>query len=259
MKRTVYGMNPVIEALRSERDAVTEVLVGRGRHGERIRRVVELARRRGAAVRVVAAAELSALTGTHRHQGVAALVRGAYAYAHLEDLIDAWKSSGRAALFLVLDSIEDPQNLGALIRAAECAGAHGVVIPKDRACGVTAAAVKASAGAAEHMPVARVTNLARTMDRLKAEGLWIVALEGTSAESIYDADLSGDLALVVGGEGRGIGRLVMSKCDFAVKIPMAGRVGSLNASQAAAVALFETVRRRRGRDDRTHKGSGRKA
>lgn len=248
MKRIIYGINPIREAFKAA--------AGRPGHGPRFDRLVTAGRGGPEIDAILAAAAalklpvertdragLDCLAGSVSHQGAVLVISGAYAYSDLEDLISIWNESGEKAFFLILDSIQDPQNLGSILRSADCAGVHGVIIAKDRAAGVTAAVVKASAGATEHVPVARVTNIAATIERLKRENVWVAAVEAGS-DSLYSADLSGDIALVIGSEGRGIGRLVRRHCDLSVGIPMRGRLGSLNAAQAASVVLFEALRQR---------------
>jgi 23S rRNA (guanosine2251-2'-O)-methyltransferase len=232
-QETIYGVRPVIEALRSKRREVFEVLDAVG-NGE----VAEAAAASGVSVKRVPRARIEDLARGGAHQGVAARV-GPYPYSDLDEILAA-----PDPLILILDGVTDPRNLGAALRAADGAGASGVVIPKDRAVGVTAAAVKASAGASEHVPVARETNLRRAIDRMKAAGVWVYAAEvgGTTYTGL---DLAGPAALVFGSEGRGVRRLVREGCDGAVSIPMLGAVGSLNVSVAAAVLLYE-ARRQRG-------------
>ncbi len=245
-KRVVYGINPVAEAFRSRGDsgAIVELLVSEKRGDRLVERIVGEARSRNIPVRKVTPADLTRICGRPAHQGVAAVLRGGFPYRSLDDLIDAWRRTGGAAFFLVLDCIQDPQNLGSLLRAAHCAGVNGVVVPKDRSCPVTSTVVKASAGATEHTPVARVTNLREALKRLKQEGVWIVGIEADSPKSIYEEDLAVDLALVIGSEDRGIRRLVRRECDLCVHIPMRGLVNSLNAAQAGAIALFEARRQK---------------
>jgi 23S rRNA (guanosine2251-2'-O)-methyltransferase len=230
---TIYGVRPVIEALRGGRRKVLEVLDATGNA-----EIAEAARAAGVPVREVPQARIGELARGGVHQGIAARVEP-YRYVELEDLLAVPDP------LVVLDGVTDPQNLGAVLRVADGAGASGVVIPKDRAAGVTAAAVKASAGASEHVPVARVTNLRRAVDRMKEAGLWVYAaeVEGTPHT---DLDLTGPVGLVLGSEGRGVRRLVREGCDGTVSIPMLGAVGSLNVSVAAAVLLYE-ARRQRGR------------
>ena len=234
MKREViYGIRPVIEALRSRRREVFEILDTKGN-----REVAEAAAASGVSVRKAPRARVEDLARGGAHQGVVARV-GPYPYAYLDELL-----AFPDPLLVVLDGVTDPRNLGAVLRAADGAGATGIVIPKDRAVGVTAAAVKASAGASEHVPVARETNLRRGIDRMKEAGVWVYAAE--VGETLYSGmDLTGPVALVLGSEGRGVRRLVREGCDGALSIPMLGAVGSLNVSVAAAVLLYE-VRRQRG-------------
>ncbi len=233
-QETIYGVRPVIEALRSRRREVFEVLDAAGSAEE----VAKAANAAGVPLKRVPRARLEDLARGAAHQGVAALV-GPYPYSDLGEILAA-----SDPLLLLLDGVTDPRNLGAVLRAADGAGASGVVIPKDRAVGVTAAAVKASAGASEHVSVARETNLRRAIDRVKEAGVWVYAAEvgGTAYTGL---DLSGPVAFVLGSEGRGVRRLVREGCDGAVSIPMLGAVGSLNVSVAAAVILYE-ARRQRG-------------
>ncbi len=235
-QEVIYGVRPVIEALRSPRREVFEVLEATGNA-----EVAQAAGASGVPVKRVDSARIEELARGGVHQGVVARV-GPYPYSGLDEILAA-----PDPLVLVLDGITDPRNLGAILRVADGAGASGVVVPKDRAVGVTAAAVKASAGASEHARVARETNLRRAIDRMKKSGLWVYAAEGEAegGTPYYALDLTGPVALVVGSEGRGIRRLVREGCDGAVSIPMLGAVGSLNVSVAAAVLLYE-ARRQRG-------------
>lgn len=245
--RAVYGVNPVRELLRAGAEGLAELWLAEG--AERPRAFADLARlgrEAGAEVRLAPRARLDRIAGTPRHQGVVAVVAD-YRYREPEDLLEAARARGEPPLLVALDGIEDPQNLGAIVRSAHALGAHGVVIPRDRAAGVTPAAAKASAGAVEHCPVARVVNLARAVESLREAGLWAVATAADAERSLEEVDLSGPLLLVVGGEGQGIRPLVRRGCDQSARIPMAGRVGSLNASAAAAVCLYEAARQRRGR------------
>ncbi len=243
--RFVYGLNPVREILRAGGEGVSEVWLAEG--AERSRAVAEVERLAsgcGAKVRTAPRAKLDRLAGLPGHQGVVAVVSD-YRYRELADLLGAARERGEPALLVLLDGVEDPQNLGAVIRSAHALGSHGVVVPRDRAAGVTPAVAKASAGAVEHCPVARVTNLARALTDLKEEGVWSVALVPEGEREIREVDLAGPTALVIGGEGQGIRELVRRTCDYTARIPMAGRVGSLNASVAAGIALYEAVRQRR--------------
>jgi 23S rRNA (guanosine2251-2'-O)-methyltransferase len=232
-QETIYGVRPVIEALRGRRREVFEVLDAAGN-----REVAGAAAASGLSVRKVPRARIEDLARGGAHQGVVARV-GPYPYSDLDGILIV-----PDPLVVVLDGVTDPRNLGAVLRAADGAGASGVVIPKDRAVGVTAAAVKASAGASEHVPVARETNLRRAIDRIKEAGLWVYAAE-VGGTTYTELDLTGAAALVLGSEGRGVRRLVREGCDGAVSIPMLGTVGSLNVSVAAAVLLYE-ARRQRG-------------
>jgi len=241
--RTIYGINPVTEALRAGKN-IDRVVVSEARADKAVASIIKAATDRGIEVRRAAEEEVRKLAKTDKHQGVAAVIAEDFRYRDIEDLIAAWKESGDEAFFLILDSIQDPQNLGSLIRTANAAGAHGIIIPKDRASEVTSTVVKTSAGATEVTPIARETNITRAIERLKQEGVWVAAIEAGCRDTVYDADLDRDLALVIGSEGRGIRRLVRESCDFCVSIPMYGEISSLNAAQAGAVAMFEARRQR---------------
>ena len=234
MPETIYGVRPVVEALRGGRRKVFEVLDASGS-----KEVAQAAKAAGTPVKKVPQARVAELARGGVHQGVAARV-GPYPYVELDDVLDI-----PDPLVVVLDGGTDPHNLGAVRRVADGAGASGVVIPKDRAAGVTAAAVKASAGASEHGPAAKVTNLRRAIERMKSKGLWVYAAE-VGGMPYTKMNLAGPVGLVFGSEGRGVRRLVRGGCDGAVSVPMLGAVGSLNVSVAAAVLLYET-RRQRGR------------
>lgn len=241
----IYGVNPVRESLRGSLRRPLELFVVRGGHSPRLQELLREAEGAGVPVRLRDRDDLDRLAGTPHHQGAVLRVE-LFAYASLEELLARWRRSGARAFFLLLDGITDPHNLGALLRSAEAAGCHGVVIPKDRACPVTPAADKAAAGALAHIPLCRVTNLSRAIEELKSEGVWVFGLAGgDGAASLYDADLTGDVALVVGSEGGGLRPNVRRHCDGILAIPMHGGVSSLNASVAGAVALFEGVRQRR--------------
>jgi 23S rRNA (guanosine2251-2'-O)-methyltransferase len=246
--RSVYGVNPVRELLRAGGEGITELwLAEGGDRGRAFAELAHLARERGAKVREAPRARLDRLAGTDRHQGVVAVVAD-YRYHSVEDLLEVATSRGEAPLLVVLDGIEDPHNLGAVIRSAHALGAHGVVIPKDRAAGITPSAAKASAGAVEHCPVARVTNLAQALDGLKEAGVWTVATDASADRELDQVDLTLPSALVMGSESSGVRPLVRRTCDLAARIPMKGKVGSLNASAAAAIALYEAARQRKSRD-----------
>lgn len=238
----IYGINAVGEALKSRGRGFEYVGVARERHDHRVQRIIDECRRLGVAVRFVPRQDIDRLTGTASHQGVAA-VTSAKAYAELDDILSGKRN--QHALIVVLDGVEDPHNLGAIIRTSEGAGADGVLIPERRAAGVTATVAKASAGAVEHMPIAKITNVGRILEELKSRNVWTVGLDERGPQP-YDAlDYNMDCALVLGAEGKGLHELVRKRCDFLVSIPMLGKVPSLNVSVAAAVVLYEIARQRR--------------
>ncbi|ACD95583.1 23S rRNA (guanosine(2251)-2'-O)-methyltransferase RlmB [Trichlorobacter lovleyi] len=238
----LYGINPVREALRGNRKAF-ELFVQTGGTDQRIAKLATLAEEKGIAVRRRERADLERLAGNPHHQGVVLKV-APFIYAELEDFLANHQESEGGMFLLVLDRIQDPQNLGALIRSAACAGVQGVIIPKDRACGMTPVVEKASAGAVETIPVIQVTNLVQTLERLKQAGCWIFGLAGEANKDIYQADYRGNLALVVGSEGEGIRPLVRKHCDLLLAIPHYGGISSLNASVAGGIVLFEAARQR---------------
>jgi 23S rRNA (guanosine2251-2'-O)-methyltransferase len=238
----IYGINAVGEALKSRGRGFEYIGVARERHDHRVQRIIEECRRVGVTVRFVARQDIDRLAGTASHQGVVA-VTSAKTYAEVEEILR--QRRGEHALVVVLDGVEDPHNLGAIIRTADGAGADGVLIPERRAAGVTATVAKASAGAVEHVPIAKITNVARTLEELKNRNVWTVGLDERAPQT-YDAlDYNMDCALVLGAEGKGLHELVRKKCDFLVSIPMLGQVPSLNVSVAAAVVLYEIARQRR--------------
>lgn len=243
--RVLYGVNPVRELLRSGGEGVGELWLSEGAsRGAVFSELERLGRAAGAKVRHAPRPKLDRLAGTDHHQGVVAVVAD-FRYAELEDLVAAAGASGRPALLVVLDGVEDPHNLGAIIRSAHALGAHGVVIPKDRAVGVTPAVAKASAGAVERCPVARVTNISKALEALKEAGVWSVALAADGETQLAAIDLRGPTALVLGSEGEGIRPLVRRTCDLSASIPMRGGIESLSVSASAAVALYESARQRR--------------
>ncbi len=240
----IYGINSVTEALKSRGRAFEWVGMAKERHDLRLQRLIEDCRKIGIPVRFLQRTELDRMAGNAAHQGVVA-VTSAKQYNDLEDVINAKR--GKYSLIVVLDGVEDPHNLGAILRTADAAGANGVVIPERRAAAVTGAVTKASAGASEHLPIAKVTNISRTIEDLKENNIWTVGLD-ERPDQTYDAiDYNMDCALVLGGEGKGLHDLVKRKCDFLVSIPMLGKVPSLNVSVAAAVVLYEIVRQRRAK------------
>lgn len=232
-QETIHGFRPVVEALRSGRREVYEVL-----SSSENEEIFRLASERGVAVKEASRERLGELAQGGMHQGVVARV-GAYPYSGIDEILSASNP-----LVVVLDGVTDPQNLGAVLRVADGAGASGVVIPKDRAAGVTPAVVRASAGASEHVRVARVTNLRRAIEQMKEAGVWMYAAEGGGGTVYSELDLAGPVGLVMGSEGKGVRRLVREGCDGEVSIPMLGEVGSLNVSVAAAVLLYEAGRQR---------------
>ncbi len=238
---TIEGRNAVIEAFRSGKPIDKLFLLENCQDGP-IMTIRREAQKQGTLVKYVTRERLNQLSETGKHQGVIAYA-AAYEYAQVEDMLEAAEKKGEAPFLFLLDNIEDPHNLGAIIRTANLAGAHGVIIPKNRAAGLTAAAAKASAGAINYTPVARVTNLAKTIEDLKKKGLWFVCAD-MGGSSMYELDLKGPIGLVIGNEGEGVGRLVKEKCDMVASIPMKGDIDSLNASVAAGVLAYEIVRQR---------------
>lgn len=238
----IYGRQPVCESLRAGRRVFKRLLLSaQGQDADVLRQIREAAQRLVVRIETVDAATLDTLTQRGHHQGVA-VEAGPYPYCEFDECLE---EAGKPPLFLLLDHLQDPQNLGALLRVADAAGVDAVFLPKDRAVEVTPAAVRASAGAAEHLRICRVVNLHQTMRKLKEAGIWLAGLDQTPAATLYTAtDLKGPLGLVVGSEGEGLGRLVRETCDYVITLPMRGRVGSLNASVAGAVALYEILRQR---------------
>ncbi|MDR1135350.1 MAG: 23S rRNA (guanosine(2251)-2'-O)-methyltransferase RlmB [Clostridiales Family XIII bacterium] len=236
----IIGRNPVLEAVRANRN-FEKLVVQRNAAGS-IQKILDEARERDIQIRFEEKESLDRLAGGGNHQGVVAIV-SEYKYCELEDIIDAAIASGEDPLILVLDGIEDPHNLGAILRTAECAGVHGVIIPRRRSAGLGDTVAKVSSGAVEYVRVAQVTNITNTVKRLKELGVWVAALD-MEGESYFTKELTGGMAVVVGGEGKGIGRLVKENCDFTVSIPMSGHLASLNASNAAAVVVYEIKRQR---------------
>ena len=237
----IEGRNAVIEAFRAGK-AIDKLFILDGAQDGPIQTIKREAKKRDTMIKFVTRERLDQLSQTGKHQGVIAYA-AAYTYAEVEDILAAARSKKEAPFVFLLDNIEDPHNLGAIIRTANLAGAHGVIIPKNRAAGLTAAVARASAGALNYTPVARVTNLAQTMEALKKEGLWFVCadMDGTT---MYQLDLTGPIGIVIGNEGDGVGRLIREKCDFVASIPMKGDIDSLNASVAAGVLAYEIVRQR---------------
>ena len=238
---TIEGRNAVIEAFRAGR-TIDKIFILDGCQDGPVLTIKREAVKHGSLIKYVTKERLDQMSETGKHQGVIAYA-AAYEYAEVEDILQKARDKGEAPFIFLLDNIEDPHNLGAIIRTANLAGAHGVIIPKNRAVGLTATVAKASAGALNYTPVAKVTNLGQTIEELKKEGLWFVCadMDGTQ---MYQLDLRGPIGLVIGNEGSGVGRLVKEKCDFIASIPMQGDIDSLNASVAAGVLAYEIVRQR---------------
>ncbi len=239
---TIEGRNAVLEAFRAGK-TIDKIFVLDGCQDGPIRTIVREAKKGDTILSFVAKERLDQMSETGKHQGVVAYA-AAYGYAQVEDILNAARKKNEPPFVILLDGIEDPHNLGAIIRTANQAGAHGIIIPKRRAVGLTATAAKASAGAINYTPVAKVTNLVKTMEQLKEEGLWFVCAD-MDGGVMYGQNLKGPIGLVIGSEGDGVSRLVKEKCDFVTKIPMFGDIDSLNASVAAGVLAYEVVRQRR--------------
>lgn len=238
----IIGRNPVTEALKSGRE-MEKLLIAKDAEGS-IKKIIGMAKDKKLPYQFLEKSALDRIADGRAHQGVIAYVSN-FEYCDVEDILEKARGKGEDPFVIILDGIEDPHNLGAIMRTADGAGAHGIVIPKRRAAGITDVVAKASAGAVEYVPVAKVSNIAQTVDKLKELGVWIGAcdMEGTE----YDmANLKGSLALVIGAEGQGISRLIKEKCDFSISIPMSGQIQSLNASNAAAILMYEVKRQRKG-------------
>jgi 23S rRNA (guanosine2251-2'-O)-methyltransferase len=238
----IFGINAVAEALKARGRAFEWVGVAKERNDLRLQKVIQECRRNSVPVRFLPRVELDRMAGTASHQGVVA-VTSSKQYADLDDVVAAKR--GEHSLIIVLDGVEDPHNLGAILRTADAAGADGIVIPERRAAGITGTVAKTSAGASAHLPVAKVTNISRSLEDLKARDIWVVGLDERGKQNYDSVDYKMNCALVLGAEGKGLHDLVASKCDFLVSIPMLGKVPSLNVSVAAGVVLYEIVRQRR--------------
>ena len=238
----IEGRNAVMEAFRSGKP-IDKVYILDGCQDGPIRSIVREAKKHDTILNFVTKERLNQISETGRHQGVIAQA-AAYEYAQVEDMLELAKQKGEDPFLILLDNIEDPHNLGAIIRTAECAGAHGVVIPKRRSAGLTSVVAKTSAGAVSYVPVARVPNIPALLEQLQKEGVWVFGTAAEGACDLYSADLKGPAAIVIGSEGDGMTRLAAENCDFLVSIPMRGKLNSLNASAAAAILLYEAVRQR---------------
>ncbi len=243
MPSIIYGIHPVQEALTSPSLHIEKIMVSARHPSPSLQAVLDLAQKKGIPVRFTPREELDRRVQGGVHQNIVALLEEV-PYRELEEILTRPGQEGTKALLLILDGIQDPQNFGSLIRTGLGCGVHGIIIPKDRAVGITPGVVKASAGAVAHMPVARVVNIAATIDRLKEEGVWIYGASGEAEARIYDLDLTIDLAIVIGSEGRGIRPLVKRKCDRLFSIPMKGPVDSFNASVSGGMILYEVMRQR---------------
>ncbi|UCG14211.1 MAG: 23S rRNA (guanosine(2251)-2'-O)-methyltransferase RlmB [Deltaproteobacteria bacterium] len=242
MTEILYGIHPVREALATRGHRFQELWISRSRRSRTLKDTISMARAQGIKVRFCERQRLDARAGTAAHQGILAVL-SPYSFASVENILEAALGE-KPALILALDGVQDPQNLGALIRTAHLCGVHGVILPKDRAAPLTAAVDKASAGALEHTPVSRVTNLKRTLERLKKEGIWVVGLTPEGDRLIYELDLCQPTALVIGGEASGIRPLIKKSCDLLAAIPQHGHLDSLNAAVAGTMALYEAMRQR---------------
>ena len=238
----IEGRNAVIEALRAGR-AIDKIFIAKGDVDKTLGHIASKAREQGIVVVEADRRKLDFMSQTHAHQGVIALV-GVREYCDLDDILAIAEERNEPPFVIICDEISDPHNLGAIIRSAECAGAHGVVIPKRRSAGMTAIVDKSSAGAVEHMAVARVPNIPAAIKELKDKGLWVYGTDADGQSDLWHTDFTGSVALVIGSEGAGMGRLVRESCDFIVSLPMRGKVNSLNASAAAAITMYEVLRQR---------------
>lgn len=242
MEEYIGGKHSVLEALRSGR-TINKIWVTENAQKQFAGPIIAEAKNHGIVVQFTDKRKLDQMAEGIQHQGVVAQV-AAYEYADIDQILAKAKERGEEPFILILDEIEDPHNLGSILRTADCTGVHGVIIPKRRSVGLTATVSKTSAGAVEYVPVARVTNIAQTIEQLKEEGVWVAGTDVSAADNVYKANFKIPIALVIGNEGKGVGRLIKEKCDFLVKLPMAGQINSLNASVAAGVLMYEVVRQR---------------
>lgn len=242
MTDKLVGINPIMEALKGRRK-IHKIYVQTGKKNQRLEELLLAARKRGVFVQEVEKERLNQMYKVGNHQGIIASV-DAFSYASLEEILEKAALSGQPPLVLILDGIEDPQNLGAIIRTAECAGVHGIVLPRHNSTEVTDAVARVAAGAVEHILIARETNLVNVMKKLKELGLWIVGSEMNAKLNYFSTVFPSPTALVVGGEGKGVRKLVLNNCDLVVKIPMCGQISSLNASVAASLLIYEVLRQR---------------
>ena len=238
----IEGRNAVTELLKSDK-TVNKLMIQKGERQGSINEIIKLAKNKKIIITEVDKYKLDQLSETKHHQGVIAFV-SPIEYKELDDIFELAKERNEAPFILIADEIEDPHNLGALIRSAECAGCHGVIIPKRRAVAVTEVVAKTSVGATEYVPIVRVNNINETIRELKDRGVWIVGTDGSAKVTYYDQDMTGSIAIIIGSEGRGMNKLTMENCDFLVKIPMMGKITSLNASVSGGIVLFEALKQR---------------
>lgn len=238
----IQGRNPVMEALKSGRE-IDKILLAKGTEGGSLIKILAKAKEKGIPIQYVDRQKINEMASSTSHQGIIAMV-AAYKYVHFEDIIENRANKDKDPFILILDEIMDPHNLGSIMRTANAVGVDGIIIPKRRSVGLTAVVAKTSAGAIEYVPVAKVSNIAQTIDKIKEKGIWVAGAHMDGDKDHYNTDLKGPLALVIGNEGEGISRLIKEKCDFLVKLPMVGQVPSLNASVAAAVLMYEVFRQR---------------
>lgn len=236
------GRNSIMEALKANR-TINKLFVVKGEREGSIRQIIAIARQKGIIITEVERSALDSMSNSRSHQGVIAFV-SAKEYVEVDDILKIAQEKGEPPFIIILDEISDPHNFGAILRSADAVGAHGVIIPKRRAIGLTSAVSKAAAGAVEYVPVSRVTNIAQTIEYLKKNNIWVVGTDSTGERAFFESDLKGPIALVVGSEGEGMGKLIREKCDFVVNIPMLGQISSLNASVAAAIVMYEILKQR---------------
>jgi 23S rRNA (guanosine2251-2'-O)-methyltransferase len=239
----IHGIHPIYHALKIHPSPIKRIVISRGRNRKPLLEILRLAEERGISIQWVERDNLTRVAKTTSHQGILAYM-DEFTYVEPADIVQRWRETGQKAFILIVDGVEDPQNLGGLIRTANAFGVHGVVIPKDRATAITPVVIKASVGAVFHTPIARVTNIASCIEFLKKKGVWILGTEAESQDPIYRYDLNRDLAIIIGSEGRGIRALVKKRCDFLASIPLSGEITSLNASVAGALAMYEVSRQR---------------
>ena len=243
MEERIFGINPLLELLKFHPEQIHQIFLPAGDLKDKRNLIYTLARKHNIKIQRIPRSRFSQLAGNEAHQGVIGVI-SSHAYQTLESLLENWRASGERALFLILDGVEDPRNFGAMVRSANTAGVHGIIVAKHRSAPLNGAAFKASAGALAHTPVCRVTNIVSALETLKKEGVWIIGTEGQAEQNIFSFNFSLDVAVVIGGEGKGMHQLVKKHCDFLLAIPRRGEISSLNASVAAAVVLYEIIRQR---------------